>query len=211
MRPDAQHYRRVMAVFEAALATRGAARATFVERECRGDARLRGEVEAMLAQADSSAEFAAVEPLLQTGGGLEAMLRAEPLGPADSVGRASPAESRVLAGQYRILRVIGEGGMGVVYEAEQLMPRRYVALKAIRSAFASREMLRRFEREAHILGRLHHPGIAQIYEAGAASPGRGAEAFFAMELVRGLRACRSWRACATRCSTRTSAASSTAT
>ncbi|MBC7773412.1 MAG: protein kinase, partial [Pyrinomonadaceae bacterium] len=80
----------------------------------------------------------------------------------------------------------GEGGMGTVYEAEQLSPRRLVALKAIRRGFASRQMLRRFQQEAHILGCLQHPGIAQIYDAGAADDGADAdEAYFVMELVRG--------------------------
>src|SRR6267142_1922610 len=90
-----------------------------------------------------------------------------------------------LAGQYRILRMVGEGGMGAVYEAEQARPRRIVALKAIHPGLASRDMLKRFEHEAHILGRLHHPGIAQIYEAGAADASVPDQAFFAMEFVDG--------------------------
>src|SRR6185369_3194337 len=68
-------------------------------------------------------------------------------------------------GRYKVLRVIGEGGMGVVYEAEQEQPRRTVALKVIKSGMATPESLQRFEQEAHALGRLQHPGIAQIYEA----------------------------------------------
>ena len=187
----AQHYRRVMAAFDGALALRGAERAAFLDRECGDDASVRRDVEAMLAHAvsahDADAPAPAPDPdrALRTGAGVEAMLRAEALAPPSSIG-AAPPQPHVLSGQYRILRVIGEGGMGVVYEAEQAIPRRNVALKAIRSAFASRQMLRRFEQEAHILGRLHHPGIAQIYEAGAALPERGDQAFFAMELVEGL-------------------------
>jgi non-specific serine/threonine protein kinase/serine/threonine-protein kinase len=69
-------------------------------------------------------------------------------------------------GHYRILRFIGEGGMGMVYEAEQEHPRRTVALKLIKPGWASAELLRRFEMEWQALGRLQHPGIAQIYEAG---------------------------------------------
>jgi serine/threonine protein kinase/tetratricopeptide (TPR) repeat protein len=69
-------------------------------------------------------------------------------------------------GHYRILRKIGEGGMGIVYEAEQERPRRTVALKVIRPGVVTQELLRRFEHEAQVLGRLQHPGIAQIYEAG---------------------------------------------
>jgi len=89
-------------------------------------------------------------------------------------------------GRYRILRRLGEGGMGVVYEAEQESPRRTVALKVIRPGLASQQSLLRFEHEAQVLGWLLHPGIAQIYEAGTADTGRGPQPFFAMEFVRGV-------------------------
>jgi serine/threonine protein kinase len=88
-------------------------------------------------------------------------------------------------GRYRILHPLGEGGMGTVYEAEQDHPRRGVALKVIRSAWASPELLRRFDLEAQTLGRLHHPGIAQIHDAGIAQTGAGPRPFFAMELIQG--------------------------
>lgn len=71
-------------------------------------------------------------------------------------------------GTYRIISKIGEGGFGVVYLAEQDNPRRTVALKVLRGTAATPDTLKRFEYEAFILGRLHHPGIAQIYEAGVA-------------------------------------------
>ncbi|HEV3117397.1 MAG TPA: serine/threonine-protein kinase [Gemmataceae bacterium] len=83
-------------------------------------------------------------------------------------------------GRYRVLRMLGEGGMGMVYEAEQENPRRTVALKVIKPGFASAELRRRFEQESSALGRLQHPGIAQIYEAGF-----GPQPYFAMELVHG--------------------------
>jgi tetratricopeptide (TPR) repeat protein len=88
-------------------------------------------------------------------------------------------------GRYQILRLLGEGGMGVVYEAEQDQPRRTVALKVIKPGLAGTELLRRFERESQALGRLQHPGIAQVYEAGAADSGMGPQPYFAMELIRG--------------------------
>lgn len=89
-------------------------------------------------------------------------------------------------GAYRILGVIGEGGMGIVYRAEQENPRRTVALKVIRPEFASPQTLRRFEIEASVLARLQHPGVAQVYEAGAAPVSAGGRrAYFAMELVDG--------------------------
>src|SRR5258708_713116 len=88
-------------------------------------------------------------------------------------------------GRYRILRLLGEGGMGTVYEAEQEQPRRTVALKVIKPGHVSAERLRRFELESQALGRLQHPGIAQIYEAGAADTAAGQQPYFAMELIHG--------------------------
>jgi eukaryotic-like serine/threonine-protein kinase len=86
-------------------------------------------------------------------------------------------------GQYRVLRVVGEGGMGIVYEAEQPSPKRRVALKVIASGLASKSAIARFRHEAQILGQLKHPGIAQIYEAGTDPV--GGDAFFAMEFIEG--------------------------
>ncbi|QOI99903.1 MAG: protein kinase [Phycisphaeraceae bacterium] len=88
-------------------------------------------------------------------------------------------------GGYRIVRLIGEGGMGLVYEARQDHPDRAVALKVIRPGMISRPALRRFEAEAEVLGRLSHPGIASIYEAGRFETPDGPRPFIAMELVRG--------------------------
>src|SRR5436305_5123810 len=65
-------------------------------------------------------------------------------------------------GRYRIVGLVGEGGMGVVYEAEQEQPRRRVALKVVKPGLTSPEVLRRFEQESRSLARLQHPGIAQI-------------------------------------------------
>ena len=97
-----------------------------------------------------------------------------------------PARSLpAIVGRYRILRLVGEGGMGVVYEAEQEHPRRIVALKVMKSGIASPEQVRRFEHESRALGRLQHPGIAQIYEAGTADAGFGPQHYFAMEFIRG--------------------------
>ncbi len=93
-------------------------------------------------------------------------------------------------GAYQVLGLIGAGGMGVVYRATQTRPQRDVAIKVLRPGAASAEMLRRFEHEADILGRLRHAGIAQVYEAGVAELcfGNGARAsrpFLAMELLQG--------------------------
>ncbi|MBL8764149.1 MAG: serine/threonine protein kinase, partial [Phycisphaerae bacterium] len=90
-------------------------------------------------------------------------------------------------GRYTIVRVLGEGGMGTVYEAQQESPKRTVALKVIRAGYLSPELLRRFTQESQVLGRLQHPGIAQVYEAGMAKDERGHELpFFAMEFIKGV-------------------------
>ena len=89
-------------------------------------------------------------------------------------------------GHYRILRLVAQGGMGAVYEAEQEKPHRIVALKVIKPGYADEEMTRRFEQESQALGRLHHPGIAQIYEAGSAETPFGVQPYFAMEFIDGV-------------------------
>jgi tetratricopeptide (TPR) repeat protein len=89
----------------------------------------------------------------------------------------------VSIGRYKVISLIGEGGMGSVYEAEQAQPRRRVALKVIRPGHATAEHLRRFQRESEALARLQHPGIAQIYEAGTADAGSGEQPYFAMEFI----------------------------
>ncbi len=104
-------------------------------------------------------------------------------------GRAAAAERSdqpQTVGPYRVLGLLGEGGMGVVYRAEQESPKRTVALKVIRPGLASESMLRRFEHEAQALARLQHPGIAQVYHAGTEGNGAHRRPYFAMELVEGL-------------------------
>jgi len=89
-------------------------------------------------------------------------------------------------GAYKVLRRIGSGGMGAVYEALQAQPQRRVALKLIRSDQLSAEALARFANEIQALGRVRHAGIARIYEGGTADTGLGPQPFFVMELVDGL-------------------------
>lgn len=92
-----------------------------------------------------------------------------------------PVGARI--GRYRILGTIGEGGMGMVFHAQQDEPvRRDVALKVIKLGMDTRAVVRRFEAERQALARMEHPGIAQIYDGGVAPDGRP---YFAMELVRG--------------------------
>src|SRR6187399_13802 len=85
---------------------------------------------------------------------------------------------------YRVIRQLGEGGMGVVFETEQQHPRRHVALKMIRPGRSAGHRARRqFERSAEALGHLRHPNIATIYESGCAPDG---QPYLTMELVDGI-------------------------
>src|SRR5687768_6242458 len=88
-------------------------------------------------------------------------------------------------GAFAVIDLLGRGGMGTVYEAEQDHPRGRVARKVIRPGLFGRDMLRRFEYEADVLARLDHPGVARVYEAGVADTGDGPQPYFAMELVQG--------------------------
>src|SRR5262245_8056015 len=89
-------------------------------------------------------------------------------------------------GPFRILAVLGRGGMGVVYEAEQESPHRRVAVKVLRPGTLSRARTARFRYEAELLGRLQHPGIAQVFAAGAEESEGTSRPWIAMELVRGV-------------------------
>ncbi len=95
-----------------------------------------------------------------------------------------PFEDELMTiGNYRIIRKLGSGGMGIVYEAEQQHPKRLVALKVIKGGrLVDDSHIKLFEREAQALARLKHTGIAAIYESGRTPEGQH---FFAMELVRG--------------------------
>jgi len=100
-------------------------------------------------------------------------------------GLASPAQRLgQWIGRYRLVSVLGEGGMGIVYLAQQERPiRRQVALKIIKPGMDSRRILRRFKTEEQTLAVLHHPNIAQALDAGTTDAGRS---YFVMEYVSGL-------------------------
>ena len=86
-------------------------------------------------------------------------------------------------GGFEILRLIGEGGMGRVYEAHQARPSRTVAVKVIRLGLVSEKTMRRFEREAEFLAKLQHTGIAQIFMVGTYSSDYGEVPFYVMEFI----------------------------
>ena len=158
-----EQYERASEIFHAALDLEPRERAALIERESAGDAVVRAEVESLLAARERAASFLEPAPAQEP----ETSLRGRTIG------------------HYQILRELGSGGMGVVYEAEQREPQRRVALKVVRAAALGGRAVTRFRHEAEILGRLSHPAIARVYEAGTHEDGSGPIAFFTMELVEG--------------------------
>src|SRR5262245_31490719 len=143
-------------------------RLAYLNRACGGDADLRGRVEALLQAHGASASF------------LEAPAAAAVAGisPAPAIERHGK-----LIGPYKLLEPIGEGGMGVVYMAEQTHPvRRKVALKIIKPGMDTRQVIARFEAERQALALMDHPNIAGVIDAGATDSGRPHSV---MELGRG--------------------------
>ena len=165
---DAEILRQVEELFQQAADLPESARAAFF-RERSSDAAVIARVQTLLEHHDVAGE--------QFLGGAEGNERTLPPPPHPPLEQIGP---------YTILGVLGEGGMGTVYEARQDHPRRRVALKLIRPGLMTPHMLRRFEYEADVLGRLEHPGIARIYHAGVVQTPLGKQPFFAMELVKGL-------------------------
>ena len=165
---------RVEAIFIEALGAAPERRTHIVRERCGDDAALIAEIESLLSHHD------------QSSGVLDKAVIKSPTHDGNYNGSATDDLPPLRqAGGYRLISVLGSGGMGVVYLAEQEKPRRTVALKLIRPALASAAAQRRFEHEAELLARLQHPGIAQIYEAGVANFGHGPQQFISMELVRG--------------------------
>ncbi len=181
---DAQRWAVIESLYHAALAKEPGERSSYLAAACADDPMLRSEIESLLGYADaqfsSPAERSDMAKILGKIVGIS-VASTQTSSQAIDGGTCLPTT----IGRYQILRLLGEGGMGVVYEAEQDQPRRTVALKVIKPGFAGPELLRRFEQESQALGRLQHPGIAQIYEAGTADNGFGPQPYFAMELIRG--------------------------
>ena len=176
-RPARERHDRLGRLFAEARKLPAKQRPAFLIKSC-DDPDLRAEVEALLEADDSDA--------LETENIQEGLGRAA-AGVIGAAGSGAPGAgaSPETVGQYRIIRLIGRGGMGEVYEAEQDDPRRRVALKVVQSGLFGREHRSRFRHEAQVLGRLRHPGIAQIYEAGTSDGTEAGQPYFAMELIEG--------------------------
>lgn len=165
---------RVEELFHRALALRGDARDAYLEAACGDDPGLRAEVDSLLAQASQSDRFLTV-PALELAAG-------PPLAPPEAAG----ADARTVrvgdqVDHYRVLRKLGEGGMGVVFEAEDERLGRRVALKVLRHDGADPNARERLIREARVAASVVHPLICQVYALGTF----GSSPYIAMELVEG--------------------------
>ncbi len=153
-------------------------RAEFLGNACQGRPDLHAAVEDLLAGDDAAATRGALNPDL-----------GEPTAALLSDAVENPLATGELVGRYRVVRILGRGGMGVVYEAHDERLSRAVALKVF-SAVHAGAFLSRFAAEPRLLARLQHPGIAQVFEVGVHSLGGSpglAVPYFAMELVENAR------------------------
>ena len=167
-------------LFVQALEHRPAQRHAFLGGACADDPDVHREIADLLPYADADPAFLATPALPRPDAGLFE-LRSDD---TDAAAAGLPEE----IGGYRIVRVLGHGGMAVVCEAWKTDPQQTVALKLLSSGPMNSSLAQRFEAEAQFLGRLHHPGIPRILDAGyqqLAYPAGYRLPFLAMELVRG--------------------------
>jgi serine/threonine protein kinase len=151
-------------LFNAARNLPSAEREPFLDKECSEDDELRDEVEALLSHYFTS------QPTAKSSNQL-----------SDT---SFEYQSGQMIGSFKILNILGEGGMGTVYRAEQKQPvRRQVAIKVIKAGVDTKQVVARFEAERQALANMNHPGISQVYEAGTTNEGRP---YFAMEYVKGM-------------------------
>jgi serine/threonine protein kinase len=163
---DLQRIRRIRQIYELALDAAEGRRESFLDAACGDDSELRAEVQKLLAGESGSAT------------------RSPESQATESMAPATPAAPGRMIGPYRILRTLGEGGMGIVYEAEQEYPmRRRVALKVIKHGLDGARVLTRFEAERQALAIMNHPNVAKVLDAGSDEYGRP---YFVMEYIAGI-------------------------
>jgi len=160
---------RIKPIFSEALDKKGSDRESYLNEICGKDHKLKEKVEALLGAHEKAGDFLD-SPILDPGLTLDESPISE--GPGTVIGR------------YKLLEKIGEGGMAVVYMAEQEKPiRRKVALKIIKLGMDTKSVIARFEVERQALAMMDHPNIAKVFDAGATETGRP---YFVMELVHGV-------------------------
>jgi serine/threonine protein kinase/tetratricopeptide (TPR) repeat protein len=155
-------------LFHEALARPQVERHGFLAAACAGNEALRGRVEALLHAHENPGSFLAGQSLL----------------PITSSDESISERPGTLIGPYKLMEQIGEGGMGLVFVAEQQHPvRRRVALKVIKPGMDTRQVIARFEAERQALALMDHPSIAKVHDGGETATGRP---YFVMELVKGV-------------------------
>lgn len=170
---DATRWRRIEELFHQARVLTGADRDRYLDAGCIGDASLRAEVESLLARGPDSDRFLEGTPLDNGAPDWDDAVISPPID-ADLVAGA-------MVGNYRIVRRLGSGGMGVVYEAIDERLERRVALKVIRTGATDPNAQARLVREARLAARVVHPRVCQVFELGWTEN----RPFIAMELVEG--------------------------
>ncbi|MHC4439324.1 MAG: protein kinase domain-containing protein, partial [Planctomycetota bacterium] len=165
-----ENYKEAGEIFQNAIEIEDPAkRAKYLEDACEGDEKLRAEVEALLRAHEKAGDYLEA-PAIGANVTIDDSAKIE--GPGTKIGR------------YELLSLIGEGGMGLVYLAEQKEPvKRRVALKIIKPGMDSKEVIARFEAERQALALLDHPNIAHVFDAGTTETGRP---YFVMEYVKGM-------------------------
>ncbi len=170
---------RAAEIFERAVERPAPERAAILEEECRGDERLRSRVEVLLRAHEDAGAFLGAptsrSPPVDFGGD------APGAGAPGPFGAERPGS---VIGRFRLLELIGEGGFGRVFMAEQREPVvRRVAVKIIKLGMDTAQVVARFEAERQALALMDHPGIATVLDGGATESGRP---YFVMELVKGV-------------------------
>jgi serine/threonine protein kinase len=156
-------------IFHAAIAQPEDQRHAYLRKACADDSELLAHIQAMLQSYDARDNFLESPPLTQNVTFNDSDLEEAP---------------GTVIGRYKLLEKIGEGGMAVVYMAEQEKPiRRKVALKIIKLGMDTKLVIARFEAERQALALMDHPSIAKVLDAGATETGRP---YFVMELVTGV-------------------------
>jgi tetratricopeptide (TPR) repeat protein/tRNA A-37 threonylcarbamoyl transferase component Bud32 len=160
-----------------------AERAAYLDEVCAGNPRLRADLEALLRAHARDPDFLE-RPATSPGGTADQPAGGGPPGERPTQPGGAELAGLVLAGRYKLLEQIGEGGMGTVWMARQTEPvKRVVAVKLIKPGMDSTMVLGRFEAERQALALMDHPNIAKVLDAGATDSGRP---YFVMELVKGV-------------------------